>query len=1043
MAKKTHKVEAFDGGINRRRDARDIEDNQLEEAVNIDISNQGMVTTPGDALSYWSGSNEEDDEFFITGDNQIDIIDSGERLTNGYGLFAFTHDYNMATIPLAKDAEFICINDGAHIDILDTFNNNTGGVEWIQKAIRLGNVHSHTNAGGITNFDKKVKPIYYKAGSGLRVCDGNFNESRPGVIMASGYDGDENYNNTRKMASADTQFLAGKKGDPSGGGMGNGVMSDDDIENGANYIRINAEIMKVESITDINPDFTNRIITVQRAQFGTLPIRHAVNSELYILNVPKVLEHIYRRNLLKSRAYTSATAYNLNAGYLINKWQQNTQSLDAPANSASMPALSVYSGNVTAASIYRGGVAGTLYGRDGYSMLQEPDIAEKVIMSIHEAKIDDVSIVDGSDSDTDMSYTDGSAINDNHTVQITAPSVDFPGKGYTIGQEVVISGSTHIDGMHEIAAHGSDSTKMKIFAQFPTGVATTVEENFTIKLASEMTSEDLLNKYIFGMSYLYPGGGAEFQESPITTGKVYSNLITHNESIFNSVSGWEYIYTIDGAVPGSATAVTQTKAADTWWQNADGQITFNQVSGGGGDDRFLRFVDSSGPIEAGASYRISIEVAKCSVYTLRVWPSGYNGTDGSIGDAVTEPYLNITAPGTHMFSIIAADSVDEESIAVLQALPGTDTNGTIRINSVQVFKDTPVEMDVNNSIDMRSFDGMPRMWSSFNMNTFTAGESSVYPSAYKWNERISGYKIYMKQIDTAANELSGEWLLAQEVFFESGEFINHTGDTARQPLFLTRDWAENGNQFHESNVTTARYDGASSYDGKSSKNSMRNIPLLTYQSENGFSPEISTSAFYKAATVVNGKTFIGNIKIGEIRYPDRMIEAPSQKYDTFPNDGLHYIDVVVSDGDEIVKLESLGDKIIQFKKRNAYLIQVLAEGIDLLQTWENMGILAPCQSVIAGDKLAWINNNGMYIYDGNEVKNLTYEKFSSDKWIVKEDEEKPIIIGYDSLSDKLIIDTPNVDGNKGFIYDFVTSSFVECQNLFKWFVSPEHNETAP
>ena len=38
MAKKTHKIEAFEGGINKKSDPRDIEDNELSKAFNVLLS---------------------------------------------------------------------------------------------------------------------------------------------------------------------------------------------------------------------------------------------------------------------------------------------------------------------------------------------------------------------------------------------------------------------------------------------------------------------------------------------------------------------------------------------------------------------------------------------------------------------------------------------------------------------------------------------------------------------------------------------------------------------------------------------------------------------------------------------------------------------------------------------------------------------------------------------------------------------------------------------------------------------------------------------
>ena len=51
MAKKVYKIEAFEGGINQKYDPRDIKDNQLEEAFNVDVSNPGRIVMTGDGAA--------------------------------------------------------------------------------------------------------------------------------------------------------------------------------------------------------------------------------------------------------------------------------------------------------------------------------------------------------------------------------------------------------------------------------------------------------------------------------------------------------------------------------------------------------------------------------------------------------------------------------------------------------------------------------------------------------------------------------------------------------------------------------------------------------------------------------------------------------------------------------------------------------------------------------------------------------------------------------------------------------------------------------
>ena len=218
---------------------------------------------------------------------------------------------------------------------------------------------------------------------------------------------------------------------------------------------------------------------------------------------------------------------------------------------------------------------------------------------------------------------------------------------------------------------------------------------------------------------------------------------------------------------------------------------------------------------------------------------------------------------------------------------------------------------------------------------------------------------------------------------------------------------------------------------------MRNIPLDTYQSENGYEAETNTAAMYKTSATINRKTFIGNLKIGSKTYPDRMIEAPVDRFDTFPDDGLHFIDVAVGDGDEIVKLEALGDKLIQFKKKHAYAIAVSSEGVELVHTWTHAGIKMPCQSVVAKGSVIWVNDNGLYVYDGEKLNYVTADRFTSENWSINESEDNPVILGYDEKSDKILIQTTNTSSQDsgGFIYDLKTDSIVQCQNLFNWYMS--------
>ena len=197
---------------------------------------------------------------------------------------------------------------------------------------------------------------------------------------------------------------------------------------------------------------------------------------------------------------------------------------------------------------------------------------------------------------------------------------------------------------------------------------------------------------------------------------------------------------------------------------------------------------------------------------------------------------------------------------------------------------------------------------------------------------------------------------------------------------------------------------------------------------------------YKASAIVERKVYIGNLKIGERTYPDRMLRADADRFDSFPDDGTHYIDVATSDGDSIVKLESLGNKLLQFKKKTAYLINVTSEGEELANTWPGAGVLSPSQVVKTRNGIVWVNDNGLYLYNGEELQHITEDRFSSSEWSINENEDTPVLLGYDEKSNKVIIQTLNTTATAhgGFIYDLSTGAITQSQGGFNWFMTDTH-----
>tara|TARA_R100001015_G_C4634396_1_gene200834 strand:+ start:391 stop:3210 length:2820 start_codon:yes stop_codon:yes gene_type:complete len=81
MPRQSYKILNFDGGRNSKYEARDIQENELAEAINLDISNPGYVQLGGN---------------FLSDASEIDDATVSAFTAYNSDLFAFAHDYEIA-----------------------------------------------------------------------------------------------------------------------------------------------------------------------------------------------------------------------------------------------------------------------------------------------------------------------------------------------------------------------------------------------------------------------------------------------------------------------------------------------------------------------------------------------------------------------------------------------------------------------------------------------------------------------------------------------------------------------------------------------------------------------------------------------------------------------------------------------------------------------------------------------------------------------------------------------------------------------------------
>ena len=74
-----------------------------------------------------------------------------------------------------------------------------------------------------------------------------------------------------------------------------------------------------------------------------------------------------------------------------------------------------------------------------------------------------------------------------------------------------------------------------------------------------------------------------------------------------------------------------------------------------------------------------------------------------------------------------------------------------------------------------------------------------------------------------------------------------------------------------------------------------------------------------------------------------------------------------------------------------------------------------------------------------ELNQVTADRFTYNEWQINENEDTPVLLGYDENSNKVIIQTLNTSATDsgGFIYDLNTNSIIQCQKLFNWYMGTD------
>jgi len=281
-------------------------------------------------------------------------------------------------------------------------------------------------------------------------------------------------------------------------------------------------------------------------------------------------------------------------------------------------------------------------------------------------------------------------------------------------------------------------------------------------------------------------------------------------------------------------------------------------------------------------------------------------------------------------------------------------------------------------------------------------------------KRITGANIYYKEYDKERQEevIDDPFLLAKcdfekGVIKSQGTSINawSLGDTA------TDHYTHTALQFIDPSLSnTFSINAGYDYD-----------PLNTIE-------EIR----FRSAVSLNRRMYYGNVDIlwekfkGETNYRrnlygDRIYKSLPNKPDVIPSE--NFLDVDINDGDEVTALASYADRLLVYKHNTMYLLNATKTLEYLEDTYKHMGVFGSKCVCYTNKGVAWVNLDGVYHYDGEQVVNLIDKKLSRSVFashLTVSSDEKAFTIAYEPKEKHIIV---YADNGNGWIYNIVGESW--------------------
>jgi len=257
-------------------------------------------------------------------------------------------------------------------------------------------------------------------------------------------------------------------------------------------------------------------------------------------------------------------------------------------------------------------------------------------------------------------------------------------------------------------------------------------------------------------------------------------------------------------------------------------------------------------------------------------------------------------------------------------------------------------------------------------------------------------------------------------------FTRKKGGNGRWILFLDVDYRKGVRknlfeEFEDFTDNTSTYKQVSSLD-------IVNPSLDTYESITGYSQDEENITFgsdggFKAATVCSRRAWVANVRKNNLVHDDRIYYSPVNRFSTFPDS--YFLDIGISDGDSFTALHSLGNRLLAFKQRKLYIINVSSTsdaGWYLEAEYDGMGCRQQESVCKTPFGVCWANDDGVYIFDGSSAPKELTLVLDDATWRTNQLSKNPAI-GYNNKYKQLNVVQDTAADTDVFVYDFPTKGW--------------------